>query len=58
MWALGVLGLSPEATGRRAVQARFRQLLLEAHPDHGGDRDDAAQRISELTEARRVLLAR
>lgn len=58
VWALGVLGLPPESAGRRAVQHRFRDLLREAHPDHGGDSDDAAQRITELTEARRILLHR
>ncbi|HRW38833.1 MAG TPA: hypothetical protein P5254_14120 [Aquihabitans sp.] len=58
VWALGVLGLPPEATERRAVQERFRLLLREAHPDHGGATGDAAQRIGELTEARRILLAR
>lgn len=57
VWALGVLGLPPEANERRAVQERFRTLLREAHPDHGGASDDAAVRISELTEARRILLA-
>lgn len=38
------------------VQRRYRQLLIEAHPDHGGATDDAAQRIADLTEARRILL--
>jgi hypothetical protein len=57
VWALGVLGLTPEHAERRAVQDRFRRLLREAHPDHGGAADDAAQRIRELTEARRILLA-
>ena len=38
------------------VQRRFRELLVEAHPDHGGDEIDAAARIEELTEARRILL--
>jgi hypothetical protein len=58
-WALGVLGFTRESgrPGRRAIQRRFRQLLLEAHPDHGGDVGGAATRISELAEARRVLLA-
>lgn len=59
-WALGVLGLAEVAgrgPGRRAIQRRFRQLLREAHPDHGGDAAGAALRISELAEARRVLLA-
>ena len=39
------------------VQRQFRDLLRDAHPDHGGDIDDAAQRIADLTEARRILLA-
>jgi len=58
-WALGVLGLgNGEAVpGRTDVQQQFRDLLREAHPDHGGDTDDAAQRIADLTEARRILLA-
>jgi hypothetical protein len=38
------------------IQRRYRRLLIEAHPDHGGDQDDAAQRIADLTEARRILL--
>ncbi|MCB0970331.1 MAG: hypothetical protein KDA97_02265, partial [Acidimicrobiales bacterium] len=57
VWALGVLGLPPESRERTAVQVRFRELLRDAHPDHGGASDDAAQRISELTEARRILLS-
>jgi hypothetical protein len=62
-WALGVMGLRPEPgakgspPGRRAVQQRFRELLRQAHPDHGGDAAGAASRIAELSEARRVLLA-
>lgn len=56
LWALGVLGLAPEANHPDEVQARFRSLLREAHPDHGGDAGDAADRITELTEARRILL--
>jgi curved DNA-binding protein CbpA len=42
---------------RSEVQQRFRDLLREAHPDHGGAHDDAAHRIAELAEARRILLA-
>jgi hypothetical protein len=38
------------------VQRRFRELLREAHPDHGGEAAEAALRISQLSEARRVLL--
>jgi hypothetical protein len=46
-------GPGPSST---EIQRRFRRLLIEAHPDHGGDGDDAAQRIADLTEARRILL--
>lgn len=61
-WALRVLELGPgDFTGparrvhRGKVQQRFRSLLRSAHPDHGGDPALAAQRIAELTEARRIL---
>lgn len=57
VWALGVLGLPAEAAEKPHVQRRFRELLRAAHPDHGGASDDAAQRINDLTEARRILLA-
>jgi hypothetical protein len=60
-WALGVLdltdGLTTTVPDRGDIQRQFRDLLRVAHPDHGGDIDDAAQRISDLTEARRILLA-
>lgn len=60
-WAMGVLGLAaagPAAVPARLdVQRQFRDLLRAAHPDHGGDADDAARRIADLTEARRILLA-
>jgi hypothetical protein len=56
VWALGVLGLDADDAGRKAVQARFRELLRTAHPDHGGATLGAAQRITDLTEARRILL--
>jgi hypothetical protein len=55
-WALEVLGLSGGADPRE-VQRRFRELLRDAHPDHGGAREAAASRIAELAEARRILLA-
>ena len=55
-WALGVLGLAGPSPDRKAVQRRFRDLLRVAHPDHGGGQTDAAERIAELTEARRILL--
>lgn len=61
-WALGVFGLRSESLdgdwpSREAVQCRFRELLRKAHPDHGGEITGAAGRISELAEARRILLA-
>jgi hypothetical protein len=61
-WAMDVLGLldveQSLAVPRRAeVQQRFRDLLREAHPDHGGAIEGAAHRIAELSEARRILLA-
>lgn len=56
-WALTVLGLAGPTPGRKDVQRRFRELLRVAHPDHGGGEAAAAERIAELTEARRILLA-
>jgi hypothetical protein len=59
-WALGVLdlaGAGQQRPGRRAIQRRFRDLVRVAHPDHGGDRGEAAARLAELSEARRILLA-
>jgi hypothetical protein len=58
-WALGVLGLANgrQRPGRRAIQRQFRDLVRTAHPDHGGDRLEAAGRLAELSEARRILLA-
>jgi hypothetical protein len=60
VWAMEILeidGDPDEAPSKRVVQRRFRTLLREAHPDHGGLTDDAAARINDLTEARRILLA-
>ena len=59
-WAMDILGLEAEEEARisrHAVQRRFRILLRDAHPDHGGVDTGAADRIAELTEARRILLA-
>lgn len=59
-WALRVLDLggdgSSSVPSRREVQRAFRERLRTAHPDHGAAGDGAAERISELTEARRILL--
>lgn len=57
-WALGVLDLIDDGASRSAVQQAFRARLMDAHPDRGGQRDGAAERIAELTEARRILLGR
>jgi hypothetical protein len=46
-------GIGPS---RREIQQQYRRLLIEAHPDHGGQSEAAAQRIAELSEARRILL--
>lgn len=60
-WAIDVLNLGSDDLGavprRNEVQRSFRDLLRVAHPDHGGDSEGAAERIAELTEARRILLA-
>jgi hypothetical protein len=56
VWALDVLGLDPDHGGDKDVQKRFRQLLREAHPDHGAESADAAERIADLAEARKILL--
>jgi hypothetical protein len=57
-WARVLLGFgADQAPSPGSVQRRFRELLRRAHPDHGGDPTSAAQRIRELTEARRILLA-
>jgi len=56
-WALGVLGFDPDDDPtNREVRRRFRDALRVAHPDHGGADDEAAARIADLTEARRILL--
>lgn len=56
LWACDVLGLPGDST-RKDVQRRFRELIVAAHPDHGGADDDAAARIDELTRAREILLS-
>jgi hypothetical protein len=56
LWALDVLGLT-DAAGAKDVQRRYRALLREAHPDHGGEVVGAADRIADLTRARQILLA-
>ena len=58
-WALGVLGFAHGTDGaldRRRIQRRFREQARDAHPDHGGATLGAAERLSDLAEARRILL--
>lgn len=58
VWALTVLGFGDGSVPhKRDIQRRFRTLLRDAHPDHGGETEDAAQRIADLSEARDILLA-
>lgn len=61
-WALDVLAIRhPERGGvvpeRHVVQRAFRDGLRDAHPDHGGDGEAAAERIERLRAARRILLS-
>ena len=57
-WALGILGFASAAEPARGdILRRFRTLVRDAHPDVGGERNGAATRITELTEAKRILLA-
>ncbi|HEC10021.1 MAG TPA: hypothetical protein ENI86_10720 [Acidimicrobiales bacterium] len=55
-WAIEILGVDTAKPSRREIQKRFRSLLRDAHPDGGAESEDAARRISELAEARRILL--
>lgn len=59
-WAMRVLGLSAvaERPDRSQIQQGYRDALLTVHPDHGGEVDRAAERIADIAEARRILLAR
>ena len=59
-WALQCLGFIDVtcAPTTREVQRRYRERLRDVHPDHGADGVDAAARIAELSEARRLLTGR
>jgi len=58
-WALEMLGFPAGTVSptKRDVQRKYRESLRDVHPDHGGAADQAGQRIEQLGEARRVLLA-
>ena len=57
-WALETLGLDREIEmpAEAAVRRGFREALRAAHPDLGAAEAEAADRIAELSEARRILL--
>ncbi|MCB0989610.1 MAG: hypothetical protein R2770_15885 [Acidimicrobiales bacterium] len=57
-WACDVFGFESDPANHREVQRRFRALLRDAHPDHGGESEHAAAQIMRLNEARRILLAK
>jgi hypothetical protein len=57
-WALKILGFKVGAEPSRSdIQKTFRRLVRTAHPDHGGASDRAGARITELTQAKSILLA-
>jgi hypothetical protein len=57
-WALAVLGFATGTEPARSdILRRFRSLVREAHPDHGAETSEAGTRITDLTEAKRILLA-
>ena len=58
-WALEILDLregEEVLPSKQTILRAFRDGLRDAHPDSGGVEDEAAQRIAELSEARRILL--
>ena len=57
-WALEMLGFDREVEmpAEAAVRRGFREALRAAHPDLGAAEAEAADRISQLSEARRILL--
>ena len=57
-WALETLGFDREVEmpAEAAVRRGFREALRSAHPDLGAAEAEAADRIAELSEARRILL--
>ena len=59
-WAMNILGFSvlDDRPDQGSVRRNYRDAMLVAHPDHGGDTNDAARRIADISEARRILLAR
>ena len=57
-WAMELFGFSHDTEPDRSdVLGRFRELVREAHPDHGGETLIAGDRITDLAAAKRILLA-
>ncbi len=58
-WALELLEIDGDSAqpSKRTVQRQFRSKLRSAHPDHGGQDEEAAALIADLTKARDILLA-
>lgn len=57
-WARTILGFAEaQSPPRSDVIRRFRAKVRDVHPDHGADVNEAGQLISDLTEAKRILLA-
>jgi hypothetical protein len=57
-WALKTLGFGARTEPSRSeILTTFRTLVRRAHPDHGAAPKGAGQRITELTQAKRILLA-
>lgn len=56
-WALDVLGFESDdrRPSKRDVTNAFRRRMRDVHPDHGGSGAAAAQAMSDLAEARRIL---
>jgi hypothetical protein len=56
-WALRVLGFPVETEPLRGdILRRFRLLVRDAHPDHGGTPTEAGAKIQQLADAKRILL--
>jgi hypothetical protein len=57
-WARKVLGFTVKDEPTRGdIQKTFRRLVRTAHPDHGGASEKAGQLITDLSQAKRILLA-
>jgi len=59
-WAMSVLGFEQgkKSPNKREITIRFRDAMRNVHPDHGGDRIDAARAMSDIAEARRILTSK